>query len=459
MSVRWPGRGIALAVLGFLPIPTLLGAQSATQSRPSLPDTLDLSRAVRVAFDNNPELTSAEARVDAAAAGQRANWGSFIPSASISANLRKTDFSTVTFQDPDGSSITLPAPLSSTQHGANQGLNLSWDLFRGGSRFSDIKGGAASLRAANRRMSNVERVVTRQVRVAYFEALKQASFVDVAEDQVAGRQRDLEVARRRYEIAAVNRTDVLGAEIEVGEAELALVEAQTAELAALRDLKVQMGLEAEAGGYPALLDVEDVPSSAGLQTQRLVTSALTTKPEIRALEAEVEAASASLWGARATYLPTISLGFSYGRSESLGPDGTFWNFDLNNTGSTFSVAASWNIFDGFSREEQTARASSSLRVSEADLTARRLSLEKDVRDLVAEIQARDRRLGLQQRNFQLAETRLQMMQERYRLGTVEYVDLLSAIRQLTDAERNLIQERYEYLKLWARLEEQVGNDF
>ena len=458
MSLRWPGRGVALAVLGFLSIPTLLGAQAATQSRQSLPDTLDLSQAVRVAFDNNPELVSAAACVDAAAAGQRANWGSLFPSASINMNLRKTDFTTTTYQDPDGSSITLPFPLSSTQHGANQGLNLNWDLFRGGSRFSDIKGGAASVRAANRRMSNVERVVTRQVRVAYFEALKQASFVDVAEDQLAGRQRDLEVARRRYEIAAVNRTDVLGAEIEVGEAELALVEAETAELIALRDLKVQMGLEAEEGGYPALLDVEDVPASEGLQTQQLVTNALTTKPEIRALEAEVEAASASLWGARATYLPNISLGFSYGRSESLGPDGTFWNFNLNNTGSTFSVVASWNIFDGFSREEQTAQASSSLRVSEADLTARRLSLEKEVRDLVAEIQARDRRLGLQQRNYQLAETRLQMMQERYRLGTVEYVDLLSAIRQLTDAERNLIQERYEYLKLWARLEEQVGND-
>ena len=33
------------------------------------------------------------------------------------------------------------------------------------------------------------------------------------------------------------------------------------------------------------------------------------------------------------------------------------------------------------------------------------------------------------------------------------------LSQLTDAERNLIQERYEYLKAWARLDEQVGGRF
>jgi outer membrane protein TolC len=42
---------------------------------------------------------------------------------------------------------------------------------------------------------------------------------------------------------------------------------------------------------------------------------------------------------------------------------------------------------------------------------------------------------------------------------VQYTDLLTATRQLTEAERALIQERYEYLKSWASLEAQVGGEF
>ena len=63
-------RGLAICLTAVLAgTPTGIAGQELQ----ALPDTLSIAQAVRVAFDNNPELAIADARVDAAAAGQRAD--------------------------------------------------------------------------------------------------------------------------------------------------------------------------------------------------------------------------------------------------------------------------------------------------------------------------------------------------------------------------------------------------
>jgi outer membrane protein TolC len=422
------------------------------------PDTLSLERAIEMALDRHPDVVRVRANLDAAAADQRAGWGAFLPNASANLSLARSEFTTVTFPSPEGPSQRLDEPLSDVSKGASQSLSFSWDLLRGGQRFTDLRQTRAATRSANNQVSQTQRDVSAAVRVSYYEALKQGGLVEVARLQLDGRRRDLEVARRRYEIAAVNRTDVLGAEIEVGQAELALFEAIDAEASAQRELRFSMGLPADGPQF-ALREVAAPPDASQLDEAALAQEALGTKPQIRALEADVTAASAAVWGARSRYLPNISLQYSLGRSEQGGKDSPFFKLGPDNTSQTFSIQASWGLFDGFTREQQTARARSSLRAAESSLALQRITVDRDVRNLVREIQTGARRLELQERNRELARQRVDMMRERYRLGTVQYTDLLTATEQLTGAERALIQERYEYLKRWASLEAQVGGGF
>ncbi len=163
-----------------------------------------------------------------------------------------------------------------------------------------------------------------------------------------------------------------------------------------------------------------------------------------------------MWGARTGYLPDISLSYGLSRSETLGPEGDFFNFDLDNRARSFVVSVSWNLFDGFGRERAVAEAAASKRRAEAELLRQRLDLRTAVRNASEEIGRRAERLGIQERKLDLAAQRLELAREQYRLGTITYFDLQNAIRDLTDAELAVIQERYEYLKAWARLEERVG---
>lgn len=418
-------------------------------------DTLTLDGAIRLALDRHPDAVGARARLGAAAAEQRAGWGAFLPQADASLFFQRSSFTTVTFPSPEGPSQRLDEPIEDVSKAASQGLSFSWDLLRGGQRFTDMRRTRAGVRSANNRVSQTERDITAAVEIAYYEALKQMGLVDVARRQLDGRRRDLEVARRRYEIAAVNRTDVLGAEIEVGQAEIALLEALDAEAGAQRELRFSMGMAAEGPRFN-LREVGPPPDATALDEAELAGVALSTKPEIRALEADVVAASAGLWGSRSRYLPNISLSYNLARSEQGGVDAPLFQFGPDNTSQTFSIQASWNLFDGFTREQQTAQARADLRAAESSLALQRITVDKEVRNLVRQIQTGARRLELQERNRDLARQRVDMMRERYRLGTVEYTDLLTATQQLTEAERALIQERYEHLKGWASLEAEIG---
>ena len=442
-----------LAPLSLLSLALGAGGASA-----QVPDTLTLDAAIRSALDRHPDAVGARARLDAAAADQRAGWGAFLPQADVRLFFQRSEFTTVTFPSPEGPSERLDVPLEDVSKAASQGLGFSWDLLRGGQRFTEMRRTRAATRSSNNRVSQTEREITAAVRIAYYEALKQAGLADVALQQLEGRRRDLEVAQRRYEIAAVNRTDVLGAEIEVGRAEIALVEALDAEASAGRELRFSMGLSADGPRF-ALRQVGPPPDATRLDESELAGLALSTKPEIRALEADVVAASAGVWGARSQYLPNISLSYNLGRSEQGGMDAPFFQFSPANTSQTFSISASWSLFDGFTREQQTARARADLRTAESSLSLGRITVDKEVRNLARQIQTGARRLELQERNGDLARQRVDMMRERYRLGTVEYTDLLTATQQLTEAERALIQERYEYLKSWASLEAEVGGVF
>lgn len=424
-------------------------------------DTLSLERAVAAALEGNPEVRVAAARATEAAAAGRAAWGALLPSVGANAAFSRADFRTVTFPAPEGSSERLEEPLESIRKGSNLGLLLRWDLLRGGSRITGLRESAATERAASLRLAAAERRTAAAVRRAYYEALATERLAELAGRQLEERRRDLEVARRRYELAAVDRSDVLGAEIEVGTAELALLEARDAAEAARRALSVAMGTDPEESRALALREpASPSPDAAdALDVGALVARALASEPEFAALEADAEAASAGRWSALARYLPDLSLSFGLQRSESLGPDGRFFVLDPSNRTTSLALSASWNLFDGFRREWETAAAGARHQVARAERASRALVLEREVRDLADEVRSRARRLRLRERTADLAERRLEMARERYRLGGIDYVELLSAADRRTQAERALIRERYHLLSAWASLEERAGDVF
>lgn len=420
-------------------------------------DTLTLEKAVRIGLDEDPDIRVERADREAASGRRLADYGAFLPRLTAGARFGRNDFTTVTFRAPEGSSRRLQDPESGISKSSTQNLSLDWTLLEGGRRFADWKAGGARMDAAGHRVSWAERQTTADVRVAYLAALQQRALVDVAERQLEARRRDLRLARERYAIADADRSEILGARSDTLDARMRLLEARRRARSRARELRTAMGVEeSRLSAARPLAPIEELPELDSVDVESLVRRAVRGHPEIAALEAEARAASADLWAARATYLPTVSLGYSLGRSERLGREGSFFVLDPSNESQSFSLQVSWNLFDGFQREQQRTRASTTLRRTRAQRTKRRMEVTATVRNRVEELRRRRERLTLIRRKLEVARERVEVMRERFRLGDVSYLELQRVIEQLDAAERERIDERYAYLTAWAELERVTG---
>ena len=417
--------------------------------------TLPLEQAIRTALLHNPRMASAEASASAAAASRWADWGAFLPTATANASVSRTDFRTLTFPNPDGTTTVLDEAIDDVNKNNSAGLNFGLRL--GPDQFANLGAGGARREAADHRFAATSSDVVRQVKVAYFDALKAQALVGVADRQALARLQDFEVTRNRYQIAAASRSDLLGAEIDLRNAELRAMDAADAFVSAVRQLRGTLGqdVSAVAADDLVLVDPERIPDAGALDADGLVAAARSSNPDLRALAADARAASASVWSARATYLPTLNFGLNLGRGRQVGSNESLFSFSPANTSRNVSMSASWPLFNGFQRKRQNAEASSQLAQARASLTTEELRIEREVRDLVDRLQRRSRRLEVMERNAELAEERLDLAREQYRIGSIAYFNLQQAIESLDQAQQDVLDERYELLKDWAELEQRV----
>ncbi len=449
MSRRRPLAASGAALACILALTTPAGSQQV----------VPLEEALRTALTLNPNIESSAAAAAAATSSRWADWGAFLPTVDLRGSLSETDFTTVTFVDPTGVSQELEDPITSTRKSSSGSLTFGLSLLSP-ERISNVKAGDARESAADYRLTAAERTVIREVKSSYFEALKQQKLLDVSGRQLEARRQDFEVTEQRYRIAAASRSDLLGAEIDLSDAELRVLDSEAALSRALRQLQVTLGVPVTNTdpGSLELVDVDRVPDAVPLDADAMVSSALVANPNLLALQQDQRAASADLWSAKSTYLPRIDIGYTFGRSKELGRDESLFDFDPANTSGGFVIQGSWSVFSGFTRKRQTAQADRARRQATAQLTAEQLQLEKDVRDLVKELKRRSERLRILERNVALAGERLDLAREQYRLGSIPYFNLQQAIDRLTLTEQSLFQERYDYLIGWASLEERVGGD-
>lgn len=429
-----------------------LGATGGRQG-----DTLSLDRALRLALQNSPELSAARARLSGEQAGRWADWGAFLPEVTASADFDRTSATRVTFQGEDGRYREAPEPLSFTRKSATQQLRFDWTLLEGGRRILDFREGEARVEAARHRLTVNERSVVGQVKRAYFDALEQQRLLDVARRQLEARREELEITRRRVEAGVATRTDSLGARGEVGRARLAVLDARDLAERGRRNLRRVMGLRRDGEeAFGSLRGMEELPDADALDRERLVRKAVTTDPEIRALEADARAASAASTAAWTRYVPEVRASYAHVRSENGAAGARFLNLDPSDSFRQLGITVSWNLFQGFDRRERTGRARAELDEARAERTKRRLEIEKQIGDLLSELRRRSDRLEVLEQNFDLARERLELARESYVAGIRTFDDLQVFIDEDREAEEQLTRERYRYLSLWADLEEQVG---
>ena len=418
----------------------LLAAPLAAQQPAAGPQQVTLQEAVRRALQVQPAMVQAQGTVRNAQLSMLASNGEFLPSISTGGSWSRaggTRFNSQTSQ-------IVSTPTASSYSGS---ISASVDLFTGFRRLADRRASAATEHAADAGLVNERFQVTLLTKQAFYNAIATEELVRVAEAQVARARQELQISVDKLRAGSATRSDSLRSAVDLGNARLALLQAQANLATAQATLGRQVGVDQPLRAVPDSA-LPSVPDTTGLRGQ-VVESA----PQVQQAEAQARAAGAQVAVSRAAYWPTLN----YTASNSFsGFEAPWQGTGAYTKGWNVRVSLNWTLFNGFARERLMTSASVARDLAEAQAADTRRGVGAQYTQQLAALLTAYAKLDITASNVAAATEDLRVQQERYRVGAATILDLLTSQASLTTAQTNLVQARFDYLIARAQLEALVG---
>ena len=414
----------------------------------AIPITLD--EAIRRARSNAPASIQARGAERSNRAAVRSAYGSLLPNVSLSFGGARqfTDPNSRTRTDPNTGAVQTLAP---DPWSYSNGLSFNMTLFNGGQNLYDIKIAKANVTASEARGVAQDFQVALDVSQQFYNALAARESEDAARTQLELAQQQMRYASIRVASGVATKSDSLRSLIQVGNAQLALLTAQTNLRAADASLTRIIGSDVTVTAAPADSSLPSLDSLA-LDTASLSRLA-ENGPAVRQARSALDAARASRRASRAPYLPTVTAGYSRSGSGAarfgLGSDPYSYGGRLN-----FSL--SYPLFNGFAREERVVTADVAEDNAAAALRDARLAARQLLVQNVDLLRTAQQRVSVQLISVAAAQEDLRVQQLRYTAGASTLLDVLTSQNQLSQAETALIQARFDSRIARARLEALIG---
>ncbi|HXG72982.1 MAG TPA: TolC family protein, partial [Gemmatimonadaceae bacterium] len=290
-----------------------------------------------------------------------------------------------------------------------------------------------------------------QVKQQYYAVLASMESQEAAAAQMEQARVQYTASLARVRAGVATRSDSLRGVIQVGNAQLAEVTAESNLATANAALTRLVGSEYPVTANPATVreNLAALPDSAELWILAR------RGPAIEAAQANLKAAEQSLRATKTTYLPSLSA--NYSRSGS--GVGTFGlDRDPYNYNGRLSFSLSYPVFNGFLREEQVVRAQVAETNSRAQLRDASLAADQQLAQLLGTIRAAAQRVAVQSASVTAAVEDVRVQQQRYNIGASTLLDLLTSQTTLAQARQSLIQARYDYRIARAQIETLIGRE-
>jgi outer membrane protein TolC len=422
------------------PTGSVLAALIVLSAGPVLAQTPDrvvtLEEARRLAWLNDPVTVGAETSLELAEASRREAFGSFLPTVSLNGIYGNS--SNQRFDQATGR-------LVSTSYTAQ--TNVSYDLFTAGRRFISYRAAGANVEAADASLREARYRTSLETTSNFYEVVATSELAAVAQQRLTRARQQLEFANTRLEVGTGTRSDVLRAELEVGNAELALIDAESAHRSARLALGRQIGVVGEVGTSEAALP-ETAPALPSADS--LAAMAARTSPLVSSADAAWAASRATRLSSYTFWAPTLRVTGGYDWfSPTWPPENRSWNL---------RVTASMPLFNGFQREATIQRSNASERIAEARAKDAVLGARASAIDAAQQIESAARRVTIARRGVDLASEDLRVQEERYQISASTIVELQTSQVALAEAESAWVRARQQLGVAMATLETVLGRE-
>jgi len=416
----------------------LLAAAVSASAPDSIPRPITLEEAVSLAQANAPQVIQAQGQSRTSAAAVRSAYSAFIPSLNLSMRGSR--------QLPGGGARpdTLPWSFS-------RGLVANVALFEGGKRFFDLRQAQARASAAGVNETIQQYAASFNVKQQYFNVLAARESEGAARAQLDQAQHQFKLSAAQLRAGIVTRSDSLRSEIQVRNAQLALMEARTS-------VDVSNASLTRAVGTPNPVTATESDSTGDSEiklSEQELRALAESGPAVQQARLSLQAARSARQSAWTSYLPSLTA--TYAPSGNTGrptfdPSGGYLY-----SGSV-QLALSMPLFDQYKREEQVTQARVAEQNAAAALRDELLAAHEGLAQALGAYRSASERVATQIATLAAAEEDLRLQQQRYNLGGSTLLDVLTSQTQLDQARSALIRARYDRRVAKAQLEALVGRD-
>ena len=421
------------ALLGALTLPALAHAE-----------LLSLDEATRHALHYNSELRAGEHIAAAAEARAQAARGAFLPQLNLRYLARRSDnpldafadklnTRSVTAADLDPAAINEPG---SSRVRATQ-LSLELPLYTGGRRVADLRAAGQQATAARRSHDHQRQAIAWQTFQAYRSAQAAGVAVQIAADAVAAAREHAETTARLVRQGRIVASDRLTAELNLAAMESLHAQTVHRERLAREDLRLVAGLPAERALELPPWEWLPPPPVPGTDSE---TRALANRQDLKASEAQLEAARNRIRAARAAFHPQVGVV----AADTWYDD----NAALDNKSQSIMGVVSLNLFNGGRDWHGLSTARSEADEAEARRDSARQAVRRDVRAARSRLDEALARRVIAAQGVDKARETVRLVKQRYGEGRTILIDLLMA-------ERVLVEARNE--ELLATLQSEVAS--
>jgi NodT family efflux transporter outer membrane factor (OMF) lipoprotein len=382
----------------------------------------ELDKMIKQGLADSPTLVAAQAALRKAEEDLRAVRGSILYPA-VNGNLQAT-------RQRISGNVNLGPSDTFNLYNASVGVSYTLDLFGGGRR--QLEAYQAQVDYQRYIFEATYLTLTANIVTTAIQEASLRAQINSEKEVIAAEQKQLDVIKKQYELGAVSKMAVLSQETELAMTKAGLPPLEKQLDLTRHALSVLIGKFPGDGNLPefrleSLHLPEELPVSLPSDLAR-------QRPDIRASEALLHQACASVGVATANLYPQITLSGAYG-------------FQAISTDILFNgQSVVWNLGSGllqpiFRGGELTARRRSAIAAYDQAAAQYRQTVLKafqDVADVLRALETDARTLQAQAQAEASAKATLVLIEKQYDLGAVSYLELLIAQRDYQKTRLNLI---------------------
>jgi len=412
-----------------------------------------LEKCIEIALLNKESLKSAALDVQSAAAGARGSLSNILPTISYGNSWSETHsptgsiLSEIELMD---STFLFSSPYGGVSNTFGSSFSLRQPIYDGGQWLNQIRSANNSLIITQQLARQQEINVILNVHQSFYQRLKAQQLLEVAKKNLNLARQQVSLVKTQFELGAVKKTDLLKTQVLQGRAQSDVLIQETN----LRNAKLALRNSLGLMGSDVYFEITDLgqPLLPVPELEQSVSEMVEYNPTLFVYRSQISGAELNRKILIGTRLPNLSASLSYGTTSD--------EFDsmtqLDDWSSSVSLSLSVPIFTGYSLSTKQQQAELNVRKQQYDYLTQKHNLQVQLGNLINALENYQELIPISEQVLASAEEDLNLVQERYSLGSATILEVLDAQVSVSQARSSLVSIKYDARTQEAQLRALLG---